>query len=107
MVRRPGIALVVSGACCAAASDAEAERARRGTDDETVRWGAVKAAAATTLRAVASMVGTGFQVLLDACPSRRGKSKNRGPRSSPKSLEKESRPPDLAIAFASFMADIG
>ena len=68
MVRRPGIALVVSGACCAAASDAEAERARRGTDDETVRWGAVKAAAATTLRAVASMVGTGFQVLLDACP---------------------------------------
>lgn len=66
MVRRPGIALVVSGGCCAAASDAEAERARRGTDDETVRWGALEAAAAMTLRAVASMVGTGFQVLLGA-----------------------------------------
>ena len=67
MVRRPGIALVVSGACCAAASDAEAERARIGTDDETDRWGAVEAAAATTaLRAAASMVGTGFQVFLGA-----------------------------------------
>ena len=60
MVRRPGIALVVSGVCCAA-SDAEVERARRGTDDETddetARWGAVEAAAATTaLRAAASMV---------------------------------------------------
>ena len=68
--RRPGIALVVSGACCAA-SDADPERARRGTDEETDWRGALEAAAATTaLRAAAaSMVGVARLLSIVTCCS--------------------------------------